>query len=114
MSEIIWHPENHPWTRASHVARFMGRHGIGSIAELRAQSVRNVEWFWDAALRDMGVEWERLYTKMRDGSDGFAWTRWFIGGRTNVTHNCIDRHVRDGHGEDIALYCVAESDQPEN
>ena len=23
------------------------------------------------------------------------WTRWFGGGRINLTHNCVDRHARD-------------------
>src|SRR5258708_11213020 len=46
-------------------------------------------------------------------SEGFPWTHWFIGGRVNITHNCIDRHVRDGHGYNIALYYEADSDRNE-
>lgn len=109
MNNFIWRPEEHAWTRQSHVARFMTAHGLSSIAELRGESVRSVEWFWDAALRDMGIEWEQGYTKVCDRSAGLAWTRWFLGGRVNVTHNCIDRHVRDGHGNDIALFCASDS-----
>ncbi|MGH7956848.1 MAG: AMP-binding enzyme [Opitutaceae bacterium] len=30
-ADFIWRPEDHPWTRDSHVARFM-RRGLGSIA----------------------------------------------------------------------------------
>ncbi len=87
----------------------MARHGIASIGELRRRSVADTAWFWDAALEDMGVEWFRRYEHVRDDSGGFAFARWFTGGRINVTHNCVDRHVRDGHGEETALYCEADS-----
>src|SRR4051812_48397642 len=109
MSNIIWRPEEHAWTRDWHVARFMAQHGLHSLAELRAESVRCTSWFWDAALRDIGVEWTTPYSRVRDDSRGFPWTRWFIDGKINVTHNCLDRHVRDGHGSETALFYEADS-----
>ena len=112
-SEFIWRPEDHAWTRESHVARFMRSRGIGSLPELRQASVHCHQWFWDEALRDMGLEWTRRYTQVRDMSKGFAWTRWFKGGQLNVTHNCVDRHVRDGHGNETALYYESDSGKAE-
>jgi acetyl-CoA synthetase len=112
-SNFIWHPEDHPWTRESHVARFMRARGVGSIAELRQASVNCHQWFWDEALHDMGIEWTRRYTQVRDTTRGFPWTRWFIGGQINITHNCVDRHVRDGHGAETALYYESDSGRPE-
>ena len=109
MNDFIWNPEEHPWTRASHVARFMHQQGFPSIDALRTASVHDTAWFWDAAQRDMGLKWTRPYTRVRDDSRGFPWTRWFVGGRINVTRNCIDRHVRDGHGAETALYYEADS-----
>lgn len=112
--DFIWHPEDHPWTRESQIAQFMRAHGLHSLAELRAASVRDTAWFWDVALRDMGVEWTQRYTQVRDDTRGFPWTRWFVGGEINVTHNCIDRHVRDGHGAATALFYEADSARPED
>lgn len=83
------------------------------MAELRAASVANTEWFWDEAVRDIGLEWTRAYTQVCDPSPGFPWTRWFVGGQINVTHNCVDRHVRDGHGEETALFYEADSGRSE-
>lgn len=102
----LWQPEAQPWTRDTHLARFMRTRGVGSLAELRQASVHCFQWFWDEALRDIGLEWRPRYTHLRDVSRGLAWTRWFTGGGINVTHNCIDRHVRDGHGADPALVLV--------
>jgi acetyl-CoA synthetase len=108
-SPFIWRPEEHAWTRDSHVARFMRTRGISSLAELRQASVHCYQWFWDEVLRDMGLEWTRRHTQMRDLSGGFPWTRWFVGGEINVTHNCVDRHVRDGHGGETALFYESDS-----
>jgi acetyl-CoA synthetase len=112
-ADFIWRPENHPWTRDSHVARFMRTRGLGSIAELRQASVHCYQWFWDEALRDMGLEWTQHYTHVRDNSRGFPWTRWFVAGEINVTHNCIDRHVRDGFGRETALFFESDSGRTE-
>ncbi|WP_414659940.1 AMP-binding protein [Horticoccus sp. 23ND18S-11] len=113
MSDYIWRPEDHGWTRDAHVARFMRTRGIGSLAELRQASVHCYQWFWDEALHDMGLEWTRHYTQVRDTSRGFPWTRWFIGGQINVAHNCVDRHVRDGHGDETALFFESDSGRTE-
>lgn len=109
----LWHPEQHAWTRDSHLARFMRAHGFATQEALHAASVRDTAWFWDAALKDMGVEWSKPYTQVKDTTRGFPWTKWFLGGEVNITHNCIDRHVRDGHGDEVALYSEDDSDRPE-
>lgn len=112
-SHFIWRPDEHPWTRDSHVAHFMRAHRIGNVAALREASVHDTAWFWDAAMKDLGVEWFTPYAQVRDDSRGFPWTRWFTGGRVNVAHNCVDRHVRDGHGAETALYYEADSGRAE-
>jgi acetyl-CoA synthetase len=114
MSALIWNPSDHPWTRDSHVARFMTRHNVADVAELRRRSVADTGWFWEAVLQDLNVEWLRPYTRVRDDRGGFPWTRWFIGGQINLTDQCIDRHIRDGHGHCPALYFEADSGRPED
>ncbi|MBS0632765.1 MAG: AMP-binding protein [Verrucomicrobia bacterium] len=113
MTQYLWHPEQHAWTRESHLARFMAKHGFKTQEELHAASVRDTAWFWDAAMQDIGVEWSKPYAQVKDDSRGIAWTKWFIGGEVNITHNCIDRHVRDGHGDEVALLCEHDADRPE-
>ena len=112
-SPFIWHPEDHSWTRDSHVARFMKQHGHATLDELHAASVRDTAWFWDAAMKDCGVEWTQPYASVKDESRGFPWTRWFSGGKVNVAHNCVDRHVRDGHGGETALFYESDSGRAE-
>ena len=102
MSEIIWRPYGDYISKAN-IKRFMERHGIPDYETLIRRSTEEIEWFWDAALKDLGVEWYRPYEKVMDRSGGLPWTRWFLGGRINIVHNCIDRHLRDGRGDNLAV-----------
>ena len=92
MSDFIWSPP--PETiAAANVTRFMKAHGIATREELHRRSVADVAWFWEAALKDLGVEWYTPYQQVLDRSKGIEWASWFLGGRINIVHNCIDRHV---------------------
>jgi acetyl-CoA synthetase len=102
MKKVIWRPYG-DYLEKSNIGRFMDREGIKTYKELIHRSTENIEWFWDAALKDIGVEWFEPYRKILDTSKGFPWARWFVGGKINIVHNCIDRHVREGRGDRIAI-----------
>ena len=89
MSEIIWEPYG-DYLEKSNIRRFMDKHGIKTYEELIKRSTEDIEWFWDACLKDLGVEWYEPYEKIMDMSKGFPWTKWFIGGKINIAHNCLD------------------------
>lgn len=107
---FLWEPSGDFLAR-SRIHDFMACHGISTWRELIRRSQQEIGWFWDAAMRHLGVEWTTPYDAVYDNSDGMPWTRWFSGGTLNVTHNCIDRHVRDGRGTGVAL--IWESDSGE-
>ena len=90
MTELAWEPTPEYVERAN-VTRLMRRHGIETIAELRRRSVEDVEWYWDAAVEDLGIEFAVPYSRVLDASRGVPWATWFEGGRVNLVHNCVDR-----------------------
>ena len=91
MSDFIWRPTPEAIEQAR-VTRFMRRHGIADVRELVRRSTADTDWFWRAALDDLGVSWDRPYDVLQDSSRGFPWTRWFTGGRLNIVTNSVDRH----------------------
>ncbi len=102
MTEVAWRPTRE-YVENANVTRLMRAHGVGSIDELRRRSVEDMAWFWDAVVKDLGIEFTIPYERVFDDSAGPAWTKWFIGGRVNLTHNCVDRHVAAGRGDRVAL-----------
>ena len=102
MGEFAWQPSGR-YLDGSRVRNFMDLHGIRSWQELIGRSTRDIEWFWNSALEHLGVEWFEKYTRLYDDSRGMPWTTWFSGGKLNIVHNCLDRHIREGRGAATAL-----------
>lgn len=102
MKDIVWKPYG-DYLEKSNIKRFMDKHGITDYRELIKRSTEDTLWFWGAALDDLNVEWYHPFHTLLDDSRGFPWAKWFVGGRTNIVHNCIDRHIRDGKGDKTAL-----------
>jgi acetyl-CoA synthetase len=89
VSDIVWRPSDDDVERAN-VTRFMRGEGIEAYDELVRRSQDDVEWFWDAVVRDLGIGFFRPYDRVLDTSDGIPWARWFVGGTTNLAHTCVD------------------------
>jgi acetyl-CoA synthetase len=75
----------------ANVTRLMRAHGIATEVELIERSTSDVEWFWDAAIRDLGLEFFEPYSSILDTTRGIEWATWFGGGSVNLAHNCVDR-----------------------
>jgi acetyl-CoA synthetase len=71
----------------------MREHGIADWHELVRRSQDDVEWFWDAAIRHLDIEFFTPYDRVLDDARGPQWPRWFTGGTVNLAHNCVDRHA---------------------
>jgi acetyl-CoA synthetase len=56
----------------------------------RALGARSPERFWERMAREH-VSWFAPWRKVLDWKPPFA--RWFVGAKTNVSYNCLDRHL---------------------
>jgi len=73
---------------------------MGRYAEAFQQSLTEPEKFWGAAVQ--GIDWYHQPTVMLDKSDP-PFYRWFADGVLNTCFNAVDRHVRDGRGDQAAV-----------
>jgi propionyl-CoA synthetase len=73
---------------------------MGRYAEAFRQSLDSPEEFWGSTVT--GVDWYREPTVVLDRSRP-PFYRWFADGELNSCFNTVDRHVRDGRGEQAAL-----------
>jgi propionyl-CoA synthetase len=58
--------------------------------EFYRQSIEQPETFW--AREAERIHWEQPFTQTLDYSRA-PFARWFVGGRTNLCHNALDRHL---------------------
>ncbi|NTF33248.1 acetate--CoA ligase [Rhizobium skierniewicense] len=72
------------------------------------ESVEDPEKFWGK--QGKRIDWFKPYTKVKNTSfKGKVPIKWFEDGLTNVSYNCIDRHLKT-HGERTAI--IWEGDNP--
>jgi acetyl-CoA synthetase len=69
------------------------------------EAERDPEAFWAKFAAEL--EWSRPWARVLDWSDP-PHAKWFIGGRLNVSVNCIDRHVRGPRRNKAALIWEGE------
>ncbi len=84
----------------------MERLGFQEREEFLRFSVREPERFWDEIVREMRVEWFQPYSRVLDDSRGPEWTQWFVDGKLNIAHNCLDRWAESG-----ATACIWEGEE---
>jgi len=102
MDEIVWKPTD-DYVEKANITRFMKKYDIKDYDDLIKKSTGDIEWFWDAVMKDLGIEWFQPYEKVLDKSDGIQWTKWFIGGKINIVHNCLDKHAKSDKKDNIAI-----------
>jgi acetyl-CoA synthetase len=82
-------------TEKANVTRLMRAHGIHGLEELRRRSVADIDWFWDAVVKDLSLPFTHPYSAVRDSSHGIEWTTWFTDGHFNATQACLGRWLAE-------------------
>ena len=104
---IVWYPAKE-LVENSNVKRFMDRHGIYDYRDLIRRSTNDIEWFWNAAAEELKVEWFTKPEKVLDMTKGIQWAKWFVEGKLNIAHNCVDRHASSSNKNKVALIWIGE------
>ena len=76
--------------------------------EVQKASLSDPEKFWDKHAKEL--HWHKPYSsvlrrqtkKLKDGTEHQHWS-WFPDGEISTTYNCIDRHVKAGNGDKLAM-----------
>ena len=73
---------------------------MGAYQQTFRRSLADPEAFWGEAAEL--IDWYQQPTTVLDRSDAPLY-RWFAGGALNTCFNAVDRHVRDGRGDQAAV-----------
>ena len=85
-------------------------------AQARIKSMEEYQQLWDQASSDPPAFWAELAREELHWFEPFTETlrwnepyaQWFVGGKTNVSYNCLDRNVEQGHGDRVAILWEGE------
>ncbi len=93
----------------SNVVAFMRAQKVKSFEGLLQRSQDDIEWFWNAVNQFLGIEWYAPYTQVLRANKGIEWAQWFTGGKINITHNCVDKHINTYRRHKLALIWEGEN-----
>lgn len=83
--------------------------GLSTYQALRQEAEQQPEAFW-ARLALSCLDWYRPFTKVLDQTNA-PFYQWFDDGLINVSHNCLDRHIKQGLGKKTAIVFEADDGQ---
>jgi len=101
MSEDKRYPVSEAAAERSHLSK-------ERFEELYQQSIESPKEFWAEQAGEL-LHWHEPWKSVMHSEFKKAETSWFVGGKLNVSFNCIDRHL-DKRGEQTAI--IWEGDEP--
>ena len=105
--EIIWKPTK-DLIDNSKLSKFIKFCEVKNYDELENKSLKEPGWLWDNVIKFSQLSFYKPYTKIMDESKGAPWTKWCVGGKTNIVQNCIDRHKGKDFFKKIFIFAERE------
>ena len=79
-----------------------------NFSDTHRLSIQDRDAFW--AEQAKLIDWETPFTQVCDYSNP-PFARWFVGGRTNLCHNAVDRHLAARADQNALIWVSTEVDQ---
>lgn len=79
---------------------------VPNYLALRQEALADSTAYWDARAREL-IDWFEPYETVLDDSEA-PFFKWFVGGKTNIAYNALDRHLKTWRKNKLALIWEGE------
>lgn len=79
-----------------------------AYADFHRRSVEDRDAFWGEQAQLL--DWQTPPAQICDYSNP-PFAKWFVGGKTNLCHNAVDRHLKDRADQNALIFVSTETDQ---
>ena len=80
---------------------------MGDYKAAYADFIADPDGFWDKKAREL--DWMKPWDTVL--SWNYPYAEWFVGGKLNITVNCLDRQIKDGRRNKLALIWRGDGDK---
>ena len=80
-------------------------HALLNDPAIYEEAERDWKGWWERQAREL--HWFKPWDQVLDDSNP-PFYKWFVGGKLNVSYNCLDRHVEAGLGDRVAFHWRGE------
>ena len=81
------------------------RHALLNDPSIYEEAERDWQGWWERQAREL--HWFKEWDQVLDDSNP-PFYKWFVGGKLNISYNCLDRHVEAGQGDKVAFHWHGE------
>jgi len=92
------------WYRPS--AEVVAQAHVRDWSEVAHKADADYLGFWEGCAREF-IDWQQPWTQVLDDTRA-PFYRWFVGAKTNIVHNAIDRHLKTHRRNKLALMWEGE------
>uniref|UniRef100_A0A7C3UVN4 Acetate--CoA ligase n=1 Tax=candidate division WOR-3 bacterium TaxID=2052148 RepID=A0A7C3UVN4_UNCW3 len=92
----------------SNIKKFMDKFGIKDLDELLKRA-EDQEWYWGEMAKEL--DWFQPWQRVLEWNLPFA--KWFVGGKINIAHNALDRHIKTKIRDKVAYIFEGEPGEVE-
>ncbi len=92
-------PPSDEFKKAAHIK------SMEEYEKLYKKSIEDPEGFWSSAAEEL--VWYKKWDKVLDDSEA-PFYKWFVNGKTNITENCLDRHLESATRNKAAIIWEGE------
>ena len=79
---------------------FVKSANVRNYEEEYSRFLENPEKFWESVAEELF--WYKKWEKVLEWN--YPYAKWFVGGKTNITVNALDRHVKNGKRNKVAFF----------
>ncbi|MCB0137409.1 MAG: AMP-binding protein, partial [Caldilineaceae bacterium] len=87
-------------------AEVIANSNVPDYLEVRKKAIEDPVSFWAARAEEL-IDWYEPFQTVLDKSNA-PFFKWFVGGKTNIAHNALDRHVQSWRKNKLALLWEGE------
>ena len=104
MSELMNGTQYPEWYEPS--AEVIAQAHIKNWDEVAAKADKDYVGFWEERAKEL-IDWHQPWTKVLDDSNK-PFFKWFVGAKTNIVYNAIDRHLKTARKNKLAMIWEGE------
>ena len=104
---IIWEAPD-SIKKKSKLTQFLKYCNVSNYDDLEKKSFSDPGWLWDNVIKFSNLKFYKPYKKILDETKGPPWSKWCVGGTTNIVLNCVDRHKDKDFFKETFIYSERE------
>ena len=104
---IIWEAPD-SIKKKSKLTQFLKHCNVSNYDDLEKKSFSDPGWLWDNVIKFSDLKFYKPYKKILDETKGAPWSKWCVGGTTNIVLNCVDRHKDKDFFKETFIYSERE------